>query len=126
MRQQGETCRIFGNLQVGRSANQVDFLLVTDHRTVLVELKTFPGPIVAAPKNGDWQVRVGGEDVRAAGNPAWQAQQATFALSDELHALAAAGRRQGPHISGSIATSTRLFAPSRLSHTARAWESCPT
>ena len=96
MRSRGEPCRIYGNLHVGRFANQVDFLLVTEHRTVLVELKTFPGPIVAAPKNGDWQVRVGAEDVRAAGNPAWQAQQATFALSDELHALAAAESAPGP------------------------------
>jgi hypothetical protein len=89
MRRQGMPCRILGNLHLGREARQVDFVVVTEHRTVLVELKTFPGPVVAAPKNGDWQVRVGTEDVREFGNPAWQAQQATFALSDELHAFAA-------------------------------------
>jgi|GEM_PF-6803347 len=89
MRRQGVACRILGNLHLGRTARQVDFVVVTEHRTVLVELKTFPGPVVAAPKNGDWQVRVGAEDVREYGNPAWQAQQATFALSDELHAFAA-------------------------------------
>ncbi|MGA9284115.1 MAG: nuclease-related domain-containing protein [Solirubrobacteraceae bacterium] len=96
MRQQGAVCRIFGNLHVGRAACQVDFVVVTEHRTVLVELKTFPGPVVAAPKNGDWQVRVGAEDVRDFGNPAWQAQQATFALSDELHFFAADEAAPGP------------------------------
>jgi hypothetical protein len=96
MRQQGAVCRIFGNLHVGREARQVDFVVATEHRTVLVELKTFPGPIVAAPKNGNWQVRVGATDVREFGNPAWQAQQATFALSDELHAFAAEEASPGP------------------------------
>jgi hypothetical protein len=85
----GVSCRILGNLQLGKDARQVDFVIVTEHRTVLVELKTFPGPIVAAPLNGDWQVRVGAADVREIGNPARQAQDATYAFSDEMHAFAA-------------------------------------
>lgn len=94
--ERGVSGRILGNLQLGRAARQVDFLIVTECRTVLVELKTFPGPIVAAPKHGDWQVRVGAADVREIGNPAWQAQQATFALSDELLAFANNEAAPGP------------------------------
>lgn len=92
----GVSARILANLQLGHAARQVDFVIVTEHRTAQVELKTFPGPIVAAPKHGDWQVRVGAADVRDFGNPAWQAQQATYAISDELHAFAAGGSAPGP------------------------------
>ncbi len=92
----GVSCRILGNLQLGRAARQVDFVIITDCRTVLVELKTFPGPIIAAPMNGDWKVRVGGATVREIGNPAWQAQQETFALSDEMRAFAAASAAPDP------------------------------
>jgi hypothetical protein len=71
-------------------------VIITDCRTVLVELKTFPGPIIAAPMNGDWQVGVGAADVREFGNPAWQAQQETFALSDGMLAFAADSAAPGP------------------------------
>ncbi|HEV2770723.1 MAG TPA: nuclease-related domain-containing protein, partial [Solirubrobacteraceae bacterium] len=94
--ERGVSGRILGNLQLGQAGRQVDFVIVTEHRTVLVELKTFPGPIVAAPKHGDWQVRVGAADVREFGNPAWQARQATFALSDEQRAFANDEAAPGP------------------------------
>jgi hypothetical protein len=92
----GVSARILGNLQLGRGARQIDFVVVTDDRVVLVELKTFPGALVDAPKNGDWKVRVGGADVREIGNPARQAQETTFALSDELRAFAACTSAPGP------------------------------
>ncbi len=92
----GVSCRILGNLLLGRAARQVDFVIITDRRTVLVELKTFPGPVISAPMNGDWKVRVGAADVREFGNPAWQAQQETFALSDEMRAFAADSGAPGP------------------------------
>jgi hypothetical protein len=92
LHQRGMRARILANLQFDR---QVDFLIVTPHRTVQVELKTVSGPIVAAPKNGNWTVRIGGSDVSYP-NAGYQARQAAFAVSDVLQAFAARTNAPGP------------------------------
>ncbi|MDQ3722255.1 MAG: NERD domain-containing protein, partial [Actinomycetota bacterium] len=96
LRAQGVSCRILGNLHVGPRARQVDFIVLSEYRTVMIELKTFPGPIIAAPQHGDWQIRVGATDVLEVGNPAWQAKQTTFAVSDELLSFAKDEPAPGP------------------------------
>jgi len=40
----GVSARILGNLEVGRDERQIDFAVITDHRVVRIEEKTFPGP----------------------------------------------------------------------------------
>ena len=90
------SARIRGNLLLGGGAGQIDFVVVTDDRVALVELKTLPGAVIDAPKNEDWKVRVGAADVREIGNPARQAQQVTFALSAELCAFPASTSAPGP------------------------------
>lgn len=94
--QSGVFARVLGNLQLGRRARQIDFIVITDQRVVQVELKTFSGPIVSAPANGDWTIRVGASSVKPVGNPAAQARGATFAVSDSLEAFARRRRVPGP------------------------------
>jgi hypothetical protein len=95
----GVSVRILANLEVGREDRQIDFVVITDHRVVQIEEKTFPGRIVDGPKNGPWRIQVGAEDVCERDNPVRQAQTATFALSDELQAFAATGSVPGPRAS---------------------------
>lgn len=92
----GLSARILANLTVGLHDRQVDFVVVTEHRTVQFDEKTFSGPIVDGPKNGHWKVRVGAGEVRERGNPLRQALDATHALSDELHEFAATGQAPAP------------------------------
>ncbi len=69
----GVSARILANLQVGRDGDrQVDFV-VTAQRTMVVELKTYPGPIVSGPRNGSWRVSVGAGAVGDRRNPLEQA-----------------------------------------------------
>lgn len=91
----GVSARILANLHLGAEDRQVDFVVVTDDHVLQIELKVFSGPIVSGPKNGRWRVRVGSVEQEWR-NPMWQALQATHALSDELHAFAAAGPVPGP------------------------------
>lgn len=92
----GVSARILANLHVGRDVRQVDFVVITEHRVVQIDQKTFPGPIVDGPKNGPWKVRVGANDVRERGNPLRQSLDATYALSDELHAFSDCGHAPRP------------------------------
>lgn len=96
LQRDGVAARILANVLVGRDGRQLDFLIITDQRAVHTELKTFPGPILDAPRNGPWSVRVGVADVREHGNPARQAIETTYALSDALHAFAARVSAPGP------------------------------
>jgi hypothetical protein len=96
MQERGRACRVLANLQAGSFARQVDFVVVTTHRTVLVELKTFPGPVIAAPNNGPWTASIGSTKVQGFGNPSRQAQDATFAFSDELDKFAREHGASGP------------------------------
>jgi hypothetical protein len=94
----GVSARILANLQVGKDDRQVDFVVITDHRVVQIEEKTFPGRIVEGPKNGPWKVQVGASEVREVGNPVWQARRATYAVSDALQAFADTGSAPGPRV----------------------------
>lgn len=96
LQRHGVAARILANVLVGRDGRQLDFLIITDQRVVHTELKTFPGPILDAPRNGPWSVRVGATNVREHGNPARQAIEITYALSDALHAFAARVSAPGP------------------------------
>lgn len=90
------SARILANLHVGSRGRQLDFVVIAAERTVFVELKTFPGPLVAAPMNGDWTVRTGTSVIALHGNPGQQARETTFAFSDELRAFAKAERLPYP------------------------------
>jgi len=63
LQRHGVAARILANVLVGREARQLDFLIITDRHVVHAELKTFPGPILDAPRNGPWSVRVGASTV---------------------------------------------------------------
>jgi len=93
----GVSARILANLQVGRNGDrQIDFVVISSQRTMVVELKTFPGPIVSGPRNGSWQVSVGAGAVEDRRNPLEQALGASQYFSDELHAFAARVNALGP------------------------------
>jgi hypothetical protein len=90
------SARILANVHLGRDDRQIDFVVITGHRVIQVEEKTFPGPIVHAPRNGPWKFELGESEVREHKNPVQQAIDATYALSDELHAFAASRSVPGP------------------------------
>ena len=93
----GVSARILGNLQVGRDGDrQVDFVVITGQRTMVVELKTYPGPIMSGPRNGSWRVGVGAGAVEDRRNPLDQALGASQYFSDELHAFAGRADVPGP------------------------------
>ncbi|MEX2413525.1 MAG: NERD domain-containing protein [Thermoleophilaceae bacterium] len=93
----GVSARILANLQVGRYGDrQVDFVVITEHRTMVTELKTYPGPIVSGPRNGRWRVRIGAGTVKDRRNPLEQALSASQYFSDELHGFAERADAPGP------------------------------
>jgi hypothetical protein len=93
----GVSARILANLQVGRDGDrQVDFVVTTAQRTTVVELKTYPGPIMNGPRNGPWRVGVGAGVMEDRRNPLEQALGASQYFSDELHAFAGRADVPGP------------------------------
>jgi Nuclease-related domain/ATPase family associated with various cellular activities (AAA) len=85
----GVSARILANLHVGRyGESQIDFVVITAQRTMLIELKTFSGPIVSGPHNGAWRIRVGAGTVEERRNPLEQARTESQHFSDELHRFA--------------------------------------
>lgn len=93
----GVSVRILANLQVGRDGDrQIDFVVITGQRTMVVELKTYPGPIMSGPRNGSWRVSVGAGAVEDRRNPLGQALSASQYFSDELHAFAGRADVPGP------------------------------
>ena len=93
----GVSARILANLQVGRDGDrQIDFVVITDQRTMVVEVKTFSGSIMSGPRNGPWAVMVGAGTVRDRRNPLEQARSASQFFSDELHAFADRAGVRGP------------------------------
>lgn len=91
------SARVLANLQVGRDGDrQLDFVVITGQRTMVIELKTFPGPIVKGPRNGSWQVSVGAGAVEDRRNPLGQALSASQYFSDELHAFTRHAEAPGP------------------------------
>lgn len=86
LRKLGLSARILANLQVGRDGDrQVDFVVITAQRTIVVELKTFSGPVLSGPRNGRWRVSVGAGESDHRRNPLDQALGASRFFSDELH-----------------------------------------
>jgi hypothetical protein len=86
LRRLGLSARILANLQVGRDGDrQVDFVVITAQRTIVVELKTFSGPVLSGPRNGRWRVSVGAGESDHRRNPLDQALGASRFFSDELH-----------------------------------------
>lgn len=93
----GVSARILANMQVGRNGDrQIDFVLITGHRTMVIELKTLSGPIVGGPRNGPWTVMVGAGKVEDRRNPLDQARSASHYFSDELHDFAKRADVSGP------------------------------
>jgi hypothetical protein len=91
----GIPARIVANVFVGRHGRQLDFIIITPHRTVMCELKGYHYPVVSRP-NGEWQqVLPDGSRGSLLGNPFSQATEATYALGDALGQFARDGRLPG-------------------------------
>ena len=96
----GCRARIYANFITGSSQRQVDFLVATEHRLVHAELKTVDQslPLIGGI-NGPWtQELPGGKRRSLERNFYRQAHEATFAISDDMHALARLG--EVPRIRG--------------------------
>jgi len=94
--QLGVSARVLANFRAGRQERQIDFVVVTGGRVVLLDEKVFPGPVINGPANGPWTVQVGPITVEEWRNPLVQALDATYGLSDALHEFAAASSVPGP------------------------------
>lgn len=95
----GQNVLILANFEVG-SANrsrQIDFVVVTDSHTELLEHKNFNGPIFGSD-NGPWKLKnFSGQFVGYPGENPWsQASQAKFVLSDAMRAFSSSGAAPGP------------------------------
>ena len=96
----GCRARIHANFITRSLQRQVDFLVVTDHRAVNVELKTLDqGLPLIGGINGPWAQELPGGQHRSFGrNFCRQAQDTTFAVSDDMQQLARLG--EVPHVPG--------------------------
>lgn len=82
----GLRARVLANLQLGGSFRQLDFVIVTDQRVVVIELKGWNVPVVGRA-NGRWQRVVDGRRLPTEGNPYRQAHDGGYALSDAMRAF---------------------------------------
>jgi hypothetical protein len=89
LEERANVARICANFVAGRHHRQIDFLIVAEKRTVHCELKTFRAPVIGGP-NGRWREILpdGNERDLDAQNPYRQAQEGTYAVSDDMRALA--------------------------------------
>lgn len=88
---QGENSLIFANFFAGKTAIQVDFLIITSRCACHVELKNYTAPVIGAA-NGAWQLILPDGESSPLGerqNPYAQALSGKFAISDVMHTLAA-------------------------------------
>jgi hypothetical protein len=84
----GESAIILANFSPPSKVRQVDFLVVTTHRAVQIELKHLTAP-VRGGVNGVWHLHPTGQrPIPINGNPYNQALEAKFAISDELRRFA--------------------------------------
>lgn len=83
----GVCARILANAQLGKDYRQVDFVVVTDARAVLVELKSWRDPVVGGA-NGRWQRLVDGQLIDTDTNGYRQAHEYGYALSDAMRTYA--------------------------------------
>ena len=79
----GRWATIFANIHIG--GRQLDFLVVTDSLTLVVEAKHYSRR-VRGKVNGLWQMHASGSAWKNVGNPYVQALDATHALKDHLRA----------------------------------------
>lgn len=83
----GISARVLANLEAGPNFQQLDFLIVTEHRAVLCELKSFRHPVIGQA-NGVWYEIISGKPTPLTANPTRQARSAVYALSDTFHKFA--------------------------------------
>ncbi|WP_433530969.1 NERD domain-containing protein [Micromonospora sp. CA-263727] len=120
----GGTARIYANFITRRSQRQVDFLISTAHRLVHVELKAVdPGLPLIGSANGPWEQQLpDGQRRSLERNFYRQAQQTTFAISDDMHDLANRGEVPQPggkfyrHIHTVICLYPDIPADTRVDH----------
>jgi hypothetical protein len=95
----GQDVLILANFDVGNAnrSRQVDFVVVTDSHTELLEHKNFNGPVFGSD-NGPWKLKnFSGQFVGYPGENPWsQASQAKFVLSDAMRAFSSGGAAPGP------------------------------
>jgi len=92
LERRGLAATIFANLIVGRGARQIDFVVLTEQRLTLIELKSLnPQLLLEGGPNGQWIQHLGHGEKRRIGNPYRQALQAVYQLSDHVHELSAQG-----------------------------------
>lgn len=80
-----------------RNPRQIDFLVLTQHRLVHVELKTVRADSrINAGANGPWHYALPGEQMQQRRNAYRQALDATYAISDHVRRLTAQGLLPDP------------------------------
>src|SRR5260370_23559961 len=86
----GQSVLILANFDVSNASRsrQVDFVVVTDSHTELLEHKNFNGPVFGSD-NGPWKLKsFSGHLVEYQGENPWtQASQAKFVLSDAMRSV---------------------------------------
>lgn len=86
--QRGLRARILANLEVGATGlRELDFVIVTECRAVVCELKGYSNPIVAQI-NGRWKTIANGTVLEMDGNPYRQVLDGGYALSDGMRDFA--------------------------------------
>lgn len=76
---------VFCNFHINR--RQIDFLVATASTTLVIEVKTFGGPVRGRP-NGEWERIRAVVDSRKVGNPYLQVLKAKHALRDAMREFA--------------------------------------
>ena len=91
----GISARVLANLEAGPNFQQLDFVIVTEHRAVLCELKRFRNPVIGQA-NGIWHQVLSGKPAPMMSNPTRQARQGVYALSDTFHDFVRTTGAPGP------------------------------
>lgn len=99
LQRRGVSAVLLVNFFVQRGARQLDLVIITATRCVVVELKTLdPSLPLIATANGPWQQSLPNGTRRPIGHRNFyhQAKKQTLGLSDEMAKLAKAHRVPGP------------------------------
>ncbi|WP_370500237.1 NERD domain-containing protein [Mycolicibacterium sp. jd] len=126
LERRGESAVLLVNFFVLRGARQLDLVIITATRCVVVELKTLdPSLPLIATTNGPWHQRLSDGTRRPIGHRNFyhQAKEQTLGLSDEMAKLARARRVPGPlkkdfyrQIDTIVAIAPRVPQGSQLQH----------
>jgi hypothetical protein len=93
--QRGTPAKIFANFVAGRPQRQIDFLVVTPHRCVMIELKTVDQQLpLVGHANGPWEQRLAHGSRLMDRNFYVQAREATYAVSDAMREVDSDGARK--------------------------------